>query len=134
MNIVLKFSLLFVFFGVFQSSLSYAQKVTIDGKEHEASAPCEGNNFSITAADGSYMVVVLNSPDAGDADVDDKVMTEGCGDCPFIQVMSLTEGKEYYSKSGKMSHQGNQITFDVQVYAPDAPDKLITVVGDVTCQ
>ncbi|GEM_PF-5603303 len=120
--------------GMIQISTAYAQKVAINGTEHEANAPCEGNNFSIMATDGSYMVVVLNSPDAGSADVNDDVMTKGCGDCPFIQVMSLTEGKEYYSKSGTMTHEGNNIKFNVKVYAPDAPDALIDASGDVTCQ
>ncbi len=134
MNVILKFVFALFVLGNVQIYSLYAQKVTINGAEHEASAPCEGNNFSITATDGSYMVVVLNAPASGESAVDDKVMTEGCGDCPFIQVMSLTEGKEYYSKSGTMTHQGNTIKFSVKVYTPDAPDALIDVVGDVTCQ
>ncbi|TAE01092.1 MAG: hypothetical protein EAZ97_04135 [Bacteroidetes bacterium] len=109
-------------------------KITFQGNELETSAPCEGNNYSITTNDGLLMVVIVNAPESGTANLNDDFFTKGCAECLLLQVIKVDDGTEFRGLSGKITHEGKKISFQVQVYTEADPDTKIDLKGEVVCQ
>lgn len=122
----------FAFFLVFSSSSTLAQQVSFLGKNYAVKAPCEGNNFSIGSTDGAVMVVIVNAPASGTANVNDDFFTKGCAECLLIQI-TASDGAEYQGRSGTITHDGKKISFKVKVSKPDDAANQTDLTGEVVC-
>ncbi len=122
----------FAFFLLFSSMPAWAQQVSFLGKNYTVKAPCEGNNFSIGSSDGAVMVVIVNAPASGTANVNDDFFTKGCAECLLIQITD-SSGAEYQGRSGTITHDGKKITFKVKVSKPDDTANQTDLTGEVVC-
>jgi len=114
------------------TNIQAQNQITFQGQKFSASAPCEGsNNFSITTENG-LVIVVVNSPDAGSTEVNDKFFTEDCVTCPIVQVMT-PEGQEFRAISGTLLHEGNKIGFKVMVQLSTDDSVKAELSGEVVC-
>jgi hypothetical protein len=115
-------------------SVGQAQsKLNFLGKDFGATAPCEGNNYTISTTEGGYLIVIINAPESGTTDVNDDFYTKDCVTCPIVQLTD-SEGTEYHAASGTLSHEGNRVRFKVLLIKTTDPNAKIELSGDVVCE